>query len=696
MAQDRDVIFGIQHRPSLSFYGAPGLIDMPSGEALLDGQVAVGISYFGGQSRTTLTFQATPRIQASFRYAALQDLNIGGFETFRDRSFDLRFLAAREGRWRPAVTIGLQDFAGTGIYAGEFVATTKRFEGNQVLGTLKVTIGLGWGRFGSAGSIGAPFSTTRPSFQVGDTGGEPSFDQWFRGNAAPFAGVEWQVTDKFGLKAEYSSDAYEVEVRQGVIAPRSRFNFGLEYQINETARLGGYYLYGSEIGVNLQIQLNPQRPLVPLRIPAPRPFDIRPDRDLAPLAYSESWAIAKDGASDKIHDALRPLMAAEGLTLLEVKTSASSTEVRYRNDRFLSMALSVGRVARVMARALPASVEVFQIVPVVNNLAQSTITTRRSDLEILETSPDAVTGLLAVSEITDAPPILFGSSKSSDLYPTLDWSFGPYVQQSLFDPNEPLRADVGIEADLALRPAAGLTIAGNFRHRFGGNISGASSVNTSVIPQVRTNAVLYAQGGDTSVTNLYVSKQWKMAPDIYARLTAGHLERMFGGLSAEMLWKPVASKLALGVEANYVRQRAFDSILGLQDYSVLTGHASAYYEFGNGYLGQLDVGRYLAGDMGATVTLAREFSNGWRIGGFFTLTDVSAADFGEGSFDKGIQIAVPVQWLIGRLDRRVRSTTLRPLLRDGGARLIVPDRLYEQVRRGHRTDLVRNWSGVWQ
>jgi len=171
---------------------------------------------------------------------------------------------------------------------------------------------------------------------------------------------------------------------------------------------------------------------------------------------------------------------------------------------------------------------------------------------------------------------------------------------------------------------------------------------------------------------------------------------MFGGVSAEALWKPVASRLALGVEVNYVKQRAFDDVLGFQDYAVATGHASAYYEFQNGYTGQLDVGRYLAGDVGATVTLEREFANGWRVGGFFTLTDVSADDFGEGSFDKGIKLTVPASWLLGKPDKRVRATTLRPLSRDGGARLNVPDRLYEQVRSGHRQDLVGNWSGVWE
>lgn len=696
-ADDIDGIFDIPNRPSLNFYGATGLIDMPSGEAMADGQLAVGVSNFGGQTRTTLTFQATPRIQASFRYVGIQDANFGGFETYRDRSFDVRFLLNRESRYLPAVSVGLQDFAGTGIYAGEFVAATKNFSGGRIPGAVKATVGLGWGRLGSSGSIGTPFGSDRPAFDTQDTGGELSVDQWFRGEVAPFAGLEWQVNDKWGLKAEYSSDAYEVETDLGVLDRKSRFNFGAEYQVSDGIRVGGYYLYGSEVGVNLQVQFNPKRPVAQQRIPAPRPYFIRPSRREIPEAYDLAWAASEAEASVTVRDALLPLLEAEGLTLVGVHSTGSTTEVRYRNDRYGATAVSVGRVARVLARLLPDSVETFRIVPVVNDLAQSAIVLRRSDLEALEFAPNSSDALLAVAGITSVAASLPNSAAlNEDLFPVFNWSLGPYLAQRYFDPDEPIRIDGGAELNLSYQPAPGWKIAGRLQHRLTGNIEDGENNNSSVLPHVRTDGIRYAQARDTSISNLYVSRQWKAGPDLYARVTAGYLEKMFGGVSAEMLWKPVGSRLALGVEANYVKQRAFEKILGFQDYSVATGHASAYYEFNNGFTGQLDVGRYLAGDVGATVSLEREFKNGWRVGGFFTLTDVSAEDFGEGSFDKGITLTVPIDWLIGKPDQRTASTTLRPLTRDGGARLNVPERLYEQVRSGHRDAIVGNWSGVWE
>lgn len=696
VGQDVNNFYNQTGRPSLNFYGAPGLIDMPSAEPLPDGQVAVSVSNFAGQTRTTLTFQAMPRVQASFRYSGIKDADFSVFDTYRDRSFDVRFLLNRESRYLPAVTLGLQDFAGTGIYAGEFVAATKNFSGGRIPGTVKATVGLGWGRFGSSGSIGAPFGADRPTFTAGDAGGDFSTDQWFRGDMAPFAGVEWQINDKWGVKAEYSSDAYKLETSNGNFERKSRFNFATEYQVSERIRLGGYYLFGSEVGVNVQLQLHPTRPVTNLRIPAPRPLYVRPSRRADPQAYGTDWYESQEAGSALVRDALIPLLEAEGLELVEVRTTPSETEVRYRNTRYAATAVSVGRVARVLAGILPDSIETFRIVPVGDSLAQSVVVFRRSDLEALEFSADAPDALLAVTGFEGAAPSLTGSARNEALYPAFNWAVGPYLKQRLFDAEDPVKLDVGVEFSSSFEPAPGWKVAGRVQHRLSGNLDETTTSGTFLLPRVRSNAAEYDRGGATSINNLYASREWKLSPDVYGRVTAGYLERMFGGVSGELLWKPVASRLALGVEANYVKQRAFDDLLGFQDYSIATGHASAYYEFNNGFTGQLDVGQYLAGDVGATFTLEREFANGWRLGGFFTLTSASKEEFGVGSFDKGIKLTIPAEWFIGKPSKETRSLTIRPFQRDGGARLSVPGRLYEKVRSGHRAGLVGNWSGVWE
>ena len=135
---------------------------------------------------------------------------------------------------------------------------------------------------------------------------------------------------------------------------------------------------------------------------------------------------------------------------------------------------------------------------------------------------------------------------------------------------------------------------------------------------------------------------------------------------------------------------------GEYDYRVATGHVSGYYDFGHGFQAQLDLGRYLAGDVGGTFTLMRYFENGWKVGAFATVTNVSAEDFGEGSFDKGIVMEIPVTYFTGQPTRSIRPFALRPLSRDGGARLQVNDRLRETLRSYDQAGFDAQWGRFWK
>merc|ERR1712185_897466 len=102
----------------------------------------------------------------------------------------------------------------------------------------------------------------------------------------------------------------------------------------------------------------------------------------------------------------------------------------------------------------------------------------------------------------------------------------------------------------------------------------------------------------------------------------------------------------------------------------MTGHLNLYYAMPIYDIDlALHVGRYLAGDRGYTFEARRTFSNGFSLGGFFTRTNVSAEDFGEGSFDKGLYFRIPFNGLLPGNTRAAYSTILRPLERDGGRRL---------------------------
>ena len=60
------------------------------------------------------------------------------------------------------------------------------------------------------------------------------------------------------------------------------------------------------------------------------------------------------------------------------------------------------------------------------------------------------------------------------------------------------------------------------------------------------------------------------------------------------------------------------------------------------YHAKIDLGHYMAGDKGGTLTIKRDFPNGWEVGGLVSITDASFQEFGEGSFDKAIFFKIPL------------------------------------------------------
>ena len=300
----------------------------------------------------------------------------------------------------------------------------------------------------------------------------------------------------------------------------------------------------SRLRGSAQIQLNPKQPLTPMVVPAMRPIAPRRQWAKTPANWNQDWPASTQQTTlfrDRVAEGLKQ----EGLILEAITFDATEVELRYRNPRYQSDMQAVGRVARIMTAYLPASVETFRITPVRSGLGLSTVTVRRSDLEAQEFATDASNGISAVSAITAAQPLAEEALFSDELYPAFSSSFAPYTKPSYFDPARPFRIDAGLDLTASYAPAPGWRIAGALRQRLAGNVS-ASRPSNSVLPHVRTDISEYAQYG-TTLENLYSSRLWKPGRNLYARATAGLFDSMYGGVSGELLWKPVNSRIGLGV-----------------------------------------------------------------------------------------------------------------------------------------------------
>lgn len=374
--------------------------------------------------------------------------------------------------------------------------------------------------------------------------------------------------------------------------------------------------------------------------------------------------------------------------------SATSVEVHFANTRWPVLSQALGRTARVLSRTLPASVETISLAAVSEGVAGGRVTFTRSDLERLEhASGDE---MLAAVQFTDSVDVPAGLEVAPARYPRFSWSVSPDVVSSFFDPQQPVRSDLMLRFSGDYRPAPGWLLSGVVDYRLTGTLDEVIRPSDSVLQRVRSDVAQYMAEGETAITRLQFAHYGRPGENLYSRITAGILERQYAGISGELLWKPVDSRLAFGVELNAVRQRAFDGGFGFRDYQTITGFASAYYEFGDGYVAQIHAGRYLAQDVGATFVLDRTFENGWSVGAFASFTNVSAEDFGEGSFDKGIVLTIPLTWITGRPSTTVSQTVLRPLTRDGGQRVEVHGRLYGSVAGKHQGAVADSWGMFWR
>ena len=139
-------------------------------------------------------------------------------------------------------------------------------------------------------------------------------------------------------------------------------------------------------------------------------------------------------------------------------------------------------------------------------------------------------------------------------------------------------------------------------------------------------------------------------------------QMMYAGIRAEAIWKDANKPYGIGLDLASINKRNTYGDFSILSNSYSTIIGTLYYDFQSNWSVQLDGGRYLAGDYGATFSLSRNFNNGWEIGAYATLTNVKFSTFGEGSFDKGITLKVPLSWFTGKKSQAYSKSVIDLLL----------------------------------
>lgn len=704
-----------RERASSGDFGSVGLLQTRTARFPEDGRFTFGGTFLHPYDIYSLSWQFLPWLEAAFRYSKS--------ETF-DKSLDLKFRLLQETRRRPEVALGFQDVLGTGLFSSEYLVASKRF------GNLDLSLGVVWGYgVGGDGLFRNPFTWVSDRFdeRTVNRTGDPGFKALFTGREIDlFGGVEYHTPiEGLSVKVEYDPNDYKREPYRGeshrALDHDLPVNFGLAYRPWNWVEAGLAYERGNTVMARLTLRADFNTDARPPKPADPRPPQVErrahveraPTLDSTDRGRTEGDGTAAAASSPAAHEAadreptpedaravaekVFAALPAQGLTGVAFRLARGRATVVVAPMRFPEPSRNVGRAARVVARHVPPGVEEISVVLRARGIDLTAVTLVRRHLEDMALgsgSPEEALRSARFERPRPLPPDAL-SVHNDHAYPRFDWGLNPSIRHHVGAPEHPylfqLRALLsgGVEILPGLRASAdiGFDIYNEY-HRISRGPKGQ-------LEPVRTNVKEYLQRGEHVLAGAQTDYVFSLAPDWYARAAAGYFESMFGGVSGEVLYRRQDSRWAAGVEVSHVWQRDFDQLLGFRDYDTTTGHVSLYYKLPwHDLEAAVHGGRYLARDWGATFQLSRRFRSGIEFGGFFTLTNVSDAEFGEGGFDKGLFLRVPLNLLLPYSTRKSVGTIFRPLTSDGGQMLVVGPKLYDVTEEGQLDALHRRPLGL--
>ena len=707
--------------PALSFndFGGIGLLQTPTARFAPDGQLSLGANHVWPYDRYFLTIQAMPWLEGTLRLTTVRNRlyspfpEFSGTQSYKDRGFDLKIRLLTEDDWRPGLAFGLRDFLGTGLFSSEFIVA------NKSAGPLDVSLGIGWGNMASGGKIPNPLRLISSRFDnrgAITAGGGSLNASYFKGrDVGLFGGIKYETPIKgLILKAEYDANDYKHEALGNRFRSPLPVNAGVEYAVRSWLHVGAAIERGNRVGLNLVATTNFNRPFrIPKFDPPPVPVSeivktpaqpsAPPADPVAPIAIWSSPPMPIDTTipqlnQDEIGKKLAASLGNQGAGLYSADFQAKEVTLYIAQSRFASMPMGLGRMARAAFAVLPPQFEAVRFVFVENGI--ETIGARIYRSSFIDTltnkvSPEELLRKVDFSE----PPLGIGNAsyqgKLNTAPPRFFYSIRPFLKTTLGRPEQFLLYEAGVRLNGFLQVKRQINVQGSIAVNLSDNFDKLQIPSNSTLPHVRSDIKDYLREGKTSLSSLHANYVFNISPKIYGHVYAGLLEEMYGGVGGEILYRPALSDWAVGADVTWVKKRAFDQRFDFLGYNTVTGFVTVARYFPDANINvRVRVGRYLAKDYGGTLEVARTFDSGVTVGAFATKTNVSASDFGEGRFDKGIFLSVPLDAIYSRHVRGNVGISYRPLIRDGGQMVVIPQRLIDTTDDTILSKFRRDWAGI--
>ena len=579
-----------------------------------------------------------------------------------------------KNRKLPKIAIGLDDLAGSGFFEREYIVFSKDTS------LAKFSLGAGTGKFTGENAFRNPISYIYDSFSSRsqrskniDVVGQLSYDQWFKGDIGIFGGFEYSLPFKKGLtfKAEYDpfnyidfSAGYDGDANLDIRNKDSNFNLGIHYPINDYFSVDIAYIKGNTFNFSWNIGINVNKNYVKKKSALPKISNEKYEGGIELEFYRD---LLSNLNSNRLY------LQSANLEKLPT-TDKHKVDIVINQDTYQNTIQSSSYAAYIVNEvAKNNDIEMIQT-NVSEMNAGITLNTIKYLSESLDPSEKYIELIKRDTAMTSGDPKTYQNSKYVPIvkYPNIFYSIEPELISHIGSPDKFYYGGLAASFASEIQFNRNLYLSSQFMSNIVDNFDRKESFTDSpYLPNVRTEILDYLQqGDDLYVTNLELNYYKQLKKNIFTKVSFGIFERMYGGYGGEFLYKPFNEDISIGFDYYSVYKRNYDQRFKFLDYKTETGHIKAvHYSQPFGILSTISYGKYLAKDKGFTFDFARFFGNGAKVGFFFTLTDISFEEFGEGSFDKGFYFNFPLDIFSKNYNGDNFAFKLRPLTRDGGAKL---------------------------
>ena len=671
------------------------MIQTPSAFSRPEGSVSLILNKNDIWKFGTLSVSPFNWLEASYFYYRPSDLLWGTASKkgqYLDKGFNVKLIYRPKNGYIPNIALGMDDFAGTGYFSREYIV------GSKELNNTTFSMGMGWGKFTGEKSFKNPLSyisdefINRPSaLENNGFAGNLSKDKWFRGDVSFFGGFEYSIPKSKGIKLKVEYDPFDyfdfsatnrTDVNYDIRKKDAKINIGVSIPINKYLTIDTSYIKGNTFNISFSMGLAFDNSLS-------NKSEFNPKIIKANKGTKNKKTFYKDLLANLNNNKLYLQTAnLDDSGNLDISISATNHRNAIRSSSYS------GYISKKVADLNEINLTTINVSHINAGIQLNNISYIPNYFDEDDSSPFEV-----IIRNTKLDSSIAGQYKDNEFKPSVPFplyfsAFNPRVISHVGYPSQFYAGGLDLQYLGELQFSRNLLFTFEVNQRLFGNLEEKTiSRPDSQLQNVRSGVVNYIKEDDIRIGRAQLDYIWSPRKNVFAKVSGGLFESSFGGFGAEILYKPFDKKFSIGMELFEVKQRSYKQRFEFKDYKTSTGHISLGYKLPAGIQANLSFGRYLAKDDGYTLDLGRRTESGFKAGIYFTRTNIPAAVFGEGSFDKGFYFQFPLDLFSNNYRGDYSTFKYAPITRDGGARLIYDKSLRGLIYNSTYSELNNQWNG---